>query len=159
MEKLLQAVCKKFIKQIDFNKVRLVKVDSGKASDLEGSIGDDAYFEFYKIKYSVLTIGCVSVLFNKAKTIRYVNSLDINPAFRSRGIGGYILKHYFSGYYIMADNSRAGKLYARLGRSYAKMTTKELRDFLALNGMHGVWKLDSLSGKQKLILKRSAHLL
>lgn len=160
MEKLLQAVCKKFIKQIDYNKIRLKKVDSGKADVYWGSeVGDDVYYEIYKIKYQVLTIGSIVLLFNKAKTIKYVSSIDINPAFRSRGIGGYILKHYFSGYYIMADNPRAGKLYERLGHSYAKMTTKELREFLSLNGMHGVWKLDSLTGKRKLILRRNRRLL
>lgn len=142
MERLLQAIVRKFIKRVDFNKVKLVEVQHGPASDFDDSVTSDADFHVFKIKYNFLTIGAVVTIINRANGTKYLSNIDINPAFRSMGIGGYILKRYFSGYYIMADNDRTGRLYQRLGKHYSKFTRDEFEAFISTTGLRGVWKLD-----------------
>lgn len=142
MEKLLQNIVKKFIKQIDFNKIQLKKVEDGHADEIDSSQADGNDYHVYKIKYNHLTIGTVVTVTNRIENTKYLANIDINAAFRSRGIGGYVLRHWFSGYYIMADNSRAARLYARLGKIYNKFTHKEFEEFVKLAGMRGVYKLD-----------------
>lgn len=141
MEKLLQKIVLKFIKSVDFNKVKLVKVETKPADYYDETIADGVTINIYKIKYNFLTIGTIITLINNNGT-KYLSNIDINPAFRSMGIGGYLLKRYFSGYYIMADNDRAGRLYARLGKAYNKFTRQEFEAFLSTVGLKGVWKLD-----------------
>lgn len=141
MERLLQKIVLKFIKKVDFNKVKLVKVETKPADYYDETIADGVTINIYKIKYNFLTIGTIVTLINDNGT-KYLSNIDINPAFRSMGIGGYLLKRYFSGYYIMADNDRAGRLYARLGKAYNKFTRQEFEAFLSTTGLRGVWKLD-----------------
>jgi hypothetical protein len=142
MERLLQKIVQKFIKKIDPNKLVLKKVEQGEPSTL-GPFSLDGTYYVYKIKYNHLTIGTiVTVVGNNG--VKYLSNIDIIAPFRNLGIGSYLLRHYFSGYYIMADNSRASKLYARLGKMYNKFTHKEFEDFIRLCGMHGVYKLDSI---------------
>lgn len=142
MENLLRKIVLKFIKRVDFNKVKLVEATKGPATEFDESVTDDADFHVFKIKYNFLTIGAVVTIINRVNGVKYLSNIDINPAFRSMGIGGYILKHYFSGYYIMADNDRAGRLYQRLGRHYSKFTRDEFEKFISTTGLRGVWKLD-----------------
>lgn len=141
MERLLQKIVLKFIKKVDFNKVKLVKAETKPADYYDETIADGVTINIYKIKYNFLTIGTIVTLINDNGT-KYLSNIDINPAFRSMGIGGYLLKRYFSGYYIMADNDRAGRLYARLGKAYNKFTRQEFEAFLSTVGLKGVWKLD-----------------
>lgn len=143
MEKFLQSIVRRFIKRVDPNKIQLKEVDKGKASDW-GIVQDEenSFLHVYKIKYNRLTIGTVVTLINEATGTKYLSNIDIIAPFRSLGIGGYVLKHYFSGYYIMADNSRASRLYARIGKAYNKFTRKEFEEFIDMCGMKGVYKLD-----------------
>jgi hypothetical protein len=142
MEKLLQNIVRKFIKQIDFNKIQLKKVEDGHADEVDSSQSEGNDYHVYKIKYNHLTIGTVVTVTNRIENTKYLANIDIIAAFRSRGIGGYVLRHWFSGYYIMADNSRAARLYARLGKIYNKFTHREFEEFVKLAGMRGVYKLD-----------------
>lgn len=153
MEKLLQNIVRKFIKKIDTNRIELKEVKRGNSDDLLDTFVDEGnlVYHVYKIKYNFLTIGTVVTLIDESKKIKYLSNIDIIAPFRSFGIGTYILKRYFSGYYIMADNSRASQLYARLGRAYNKFTHKEFEEFIRMCGMHGVYKLDSISP----VLRRS----
>lgn len=146
MEKLLQKIVKKFIKTVNYSDVKLKLAKTSDVKDVWDVFKKPATFNIYKIKFKHLTIGSVTTVVLNDKSSRYLNTIDINPAFRSMGIGGYILNHYFSGYYIMADNSRASKLYARIGKEYAKFTRQEFNEFLEITGMHGVYKLDCLFG-------------
>lgn len=144
MEKLLQRIVQKFIKRADPSRIQLKEVEKGKAADW-GIIADEenSFYHVYKIKYNRLTVGTVVTVINESTGVKYLSNLDIIAPFRNLGIGGYVLKHWFSGYYIMADNSRASRLYARLGKSYNKFTHKEFEEFIRMCGMHGVYKLDS----------------
>lgn len=54
MEKLLQNIVKKFIKQIDFNKIQLKKVEDGHADEIDSSQADGNDYHVYKIKYNHL---------------------------------------------------------------------------------------------------------
>lgn len=146
MEKFLQNIVRKFIKQIDPSQIQLTEVEKGRASDL-GPFADEenSIYHVYKIKYNRLTVGTVVTVTNSSTGVKYLSNIDIIAPFRSFGIGGYVLRHWFSGYYIMADNSRASKLYARLGKAYNKFTQKEFEEFLNMTGMHGVYKLDSIN--------------
>lgn len=143
MEKLLQNIVKKFIKQIDFSKIKLKNVQNGHADEIDPSTEEGNDYHVYQIKYGVLTVGTVVTVTNRIEGTKYLSNIDIIAPFRSRGIGGYVLKHWFSGYYIMADNTRAGKLYARLGKVYNKFTHREFEEFIKLAGLRGVYKLDS----------------
>lgn len=150
MEKFLQRIVRKFIKQIDPNRIQLKEVESGGADSLSSAFDDESnvVYHVYKIKYNHLTIGTVVTVINKARGIKYLSNIDIIAPFRSFGIGTYVLKHWFSGYYIMADNTRAGQLYARLGKKYNKFTRKEFEEFIQLLGMKGVYKLDHRPRRQ-----------
>lgn len=143
MEKLLQNIVKKFIKQIDFSKIKLKNVENGHADEIDPSTAEGNDYHVYQIKYGVLTIGTVVTITNRIEGTKYVSNIDIIAPFRSRGIGSYVLKHWFSGHYIMADNTRAGSLYARLGKVYNKFTHREFEEFVKLAGLRGVYKLDS----------------
>lgn len=156
MEKLLQNIVRRFIKQIDTSRIQLKEVESGGADNLYSSFDDEEniIYHVYKIKYNHLTIGTVVTVINKARGIKYLSNIDIIAPFRSFGIGTYVLKHWFSGYYIMADNTRAGQLYARLGKRYNKFTRKEFEEFIQLLGMKGVYKLDALPDSSKIDFKQ-----
>jgi hypothetical protein len=149
MEKLLQDIVKKFIKQIDFSKIKLKNVENGHADEFDESIADGSDYHVYQIKYNILPIGTVITITNRFTGTKYLSNIDIIAPFRSRGIGGYVLRHWFSGYYIMADNKRAAKLYARVGKVYNKFTHKEFEEFIKLAGMQGVYKLDSRTTKKR----------
>lgn len=142
MERLLQKIVRLFIKKIDPNRIQLKKVDTERANEQNDTILEPSTCSVYKIKYNRLTIGTVVTLVAD-NGVKYLSNIDIIAPFRSLGIGRYVLSHYFSGYFIMADNSRASKLYARLGKMYNKFTNQEFNDFIRLCGMHGVYKLDS----------------
>lgn len=148
MEKFLQDIVKKFVKTIEPGKISLKEVRTGKAvEDFGSEIPDDVIYHIYQIKYAFLTVGTVVTLVGR--NANYLSNIDINPAFRSRGIGGIVLKRYFSGYYIMADNDRAGRLYARMGKAYNKFTKSEFEKFVSVVGMRGVYKLDSLKRRKR----------
>jgi hypothetical protein len=154
MEKLLQNIVKKFIKQIDFSKIKLKNVENGHADEIDPSTAEGNDYHVYQIKYGVLTIGTVVTITNRIEGTKYVSNIDIIAPFRSRGIGSYVLKHWFSGHYIMADNTRAGSLYARLGKVYNKFTHREFEEFVKLAGLRGVYKLDSKGART---MKRTDH--
>lgn len=154
MEKLLQNIVKKFIKQIDFSKIKLKNVQNGHADEIDSSTEEGNDYHVYQIKYSVLTVGTVITVTNRIEGTKYLSNIDIIAPFRSRGIGSYVLKHWFSGYYIMADNTRAGKLYARLGKVYNKFTHREFEEFIKLAGLRGVYKLDSKKAMNKSETRR-----
>ena len=65
MEKILQNIVKKLVKQIDFTKISLQLVEEGDATEVDPSMIDGSEYHVYKIKYGVLPIGAVTTVTNK----------------------------------------------------------------------------------------------
>ena len=73
--------------------------------------------------------------------MNYVSQFKISPQLRSKGIGSFVLKKFFKGYFISAGNPRVRSLYNRIGKGQDKFTGKENKILAQSTGMWGTWRI------------------
>lgn len=122
---------------INFNNIKLVLK---KKRMEEFGEGVSQIIKRYDILLENKKVGEIETL-ETSLGLNYVSYIGVNPAFRGKGIGGYLLKKYFRGFFISAGNQRVQSLYNRLGRNQNKFTNKENKLLARNMGMWGTWRI------------------
>lgn len=127
--------------KIDYSTIKLKKVGSGKGSMYNGL---DFIVSNYNICMDIKgvekVIGIVDTYTFK-NGLKYVNNWKINPSMRGKGIGTYVLKKYFRGYYLYNGNDRVKSLYNRVGKPQSEFSTKENKKYLEAFASNGLFKI------------------
>lgn len=137
--------------KINLNNVSLEEFHSRK---VKLSTGAEAILRLYNVIYRLFgkipaKIGKIETLQTiprgKSKGLRYICRIDISSLFRGKGIGSTILRKYFSGSYLVADNPRAAKLYERLAEKqlnkFTQRESDELYKLIIAVDTYGAFKL------------------
>lgn len=133
---LRQFIWTRFNGQLDIKDIHLRQTDKFRV-DNENTIPFTFYN--YAIMLKNLKIGVVytSIFDNGVKT---VNLIKVDPMFRNKGVGRYVLTKFFHGAYLWADNPDASRLYARIGKPGKKFSRRENLELQQLMG-YGVYKV------------------
>lgn len=132
---------------VDLDRVFLQKQSQDVIANLSG--GRSIIETVYSIKYKVggklpISIGTIGT-WTVPGGAKYLAGIDINWIARNNGIGTYLLKKYFSGYYILAGNQRVVSLYERLAKKrfneLSKKELKELSEIIMYYNGYGTFKL------------------
>lgn len=127
--------------EINLNKIKLVETAQGRGRMYNGIGFVDTKFDIIaEIDGKEKRIGIAETnVFDNG--VKYVVNWKINPSLRGRGIGTFILKKFFRGYYLYNGNDRVKSLYERLGKPQSKFSTKENRQFLTAFSGTGLFKI------------------
>ena len=122
---------------IDLNKVQVVLFHKHKE---EFNPGVTQEFRAYHITLDNKRIGRIETL-STSFGVNYVSQFKIDSRLRGKGIGTYVLKKFFKGYFISAGNPKVQSLYNRIGKGQDKFSGKENKMLAKSMGMWGTWRI------------------
>ena len=122
---------------IDYNKITLLQK---KIREEHFGPGVSQVIKTFDVMYDNKRIGTVET-YASSLGLNYISNLKVLSQFRNLGIGSYLLKKFFRGYYISAGNPRVTALYERLGKNQSKFSAKENKLLAQHMGMWGTWKI------------------
>lgn len=127
--------------RVDFSTLRLKKVGSGKGRMYNGLDFVVANYDICMVvKGREKRIGIIDA-YTFSNGLKYINNWKINANMRGQGIGTYILKKYFRGYYLYNGNDRVKSLYNRLGKPQSEFSTKENKKYIEAFASNGLFKI------------------